>query len=593
MRNVRRIQLLTVLRRRADFVLDVPLWVPVVAVLSAAAVYIAVAWSATYPVLELDEVVMTGNSRVIAGTESTWVLGGNGFMPGLAVLMAPMWWLSDDPATVYRAGIWIAAAAALVAIYPLGRLAQHAGAPFRTALTMAAVVSLAPARALVSNYLLAESLLLLTSAALLVAVLNLLRHESWGWAGITGLLVGAVCISHGRGVAVALAFGVWSVFVLRTLKWKSVVAGGVALLSSVFAYVLYVVVSSQLLIADERIEATVEVSSGSSPSDYLAGIVGQLWYATLAWPAVVVAGVLWASRRFGADKLALLVILVAVLTIALSVVSLDPGGTPLRPDTWFYGRYMDHIWTVFAVLGIAVLVRTRWLAYSALVVLLTGAVGLAMVWFTAPKIPVDGLWGDLHVLGVSPWLSIERWIAGEPQDWTYLATLATGLAAIVCVLAWVRWVVVPILAALWGGLTLAHDQVLDIRDGERNADGAAPGIEYVPADTVLGIDERLGQQRNRIVFGSGSHETRPVDLADMGASGTELAYGYFVSEEPVESGAAVMTPTMNSTIVAWIYPGQLFDELEARQLLSEPLDPEVLNDAVDDFEVGRGSDVRP
>jgi len=112
-----------VVARRSDFSWQPSKWLAVVAVLVAAVLYAIIAWSARFPSIPLDEIMMVGNSRVIAGVSGHWTLFGGGYMPGLAILMAPAWWFTDSAVVVYQVGIWITVALSLLAILPLSAIA--------------------------------------------------------------------------------------------------------------------------------------------------------------------------------------------------------------------------------------------------------------------------------------------------------------------------------------------------------------------------------------------------------------------------------------------------------------------------------------
>ncbi len=182
---------------------DPPAWVPILAVAAAVMTHGVVAWGEAFPLLPFDEITMVGSSRVVAG-QSPWMLSDAGFMPGLAVLLAPAWWFTDDGLLVYRVGLWMTVALGLAAIWPLGELVVRTGFSRRAGVTIAAVVMIAPARALISNVMLSETALLLAVATLLVVADTFSRRPSVAHALALGAAMGATVLAHGRGVAVVV-----------------------------------------------------------------------------------------------------------------------------------------------------------------------------------------------------------------------------------------------------------------------------------------------------------------------------------------------------------------------------------------------------
>jgi hypothetical protein len=538
----------------------------VAAVLLAVVVYVVAAWSARYPVIPLDEIVMVGNSRVIAG-EDAWSLGGAGFMPGLAVLMAPVWWFSQNQIVVYQVGIWITVALALVTIWPLSSLAQRAGVSRRVGITIAAVVMMAPARALLSNYLVAESLLLLTTVLLVLAADRLWTRRRMSDAWWCGLAVAAVVLSHGRGVASALAAGVWLLFLARRALKPALVAAGTAVVLSAGVYALYRLVTLHMMERDARVDITFGDLGGR---DWYAApkiLLGQLWYATAAWPAVAVVGALavawWARKR----AIAAFLTLAIVLNLVLATVQLNPRNSMLRMDPWFYGRYMDHWWTILAVLGLAVMVRVKWPAMLGVAVAASALAAAGMLFITVPGMPHGAKWVDLHVLGVSPWLSLKAYGDGEEQSWPRIVAIGFALSVLVAVLSLMRAWVVPILATLWMWLSITHDLTgIDPRQGTRSTPFARFSLDAFPMTTSIGFDTSIGTNANLITFAAHPRETVPVDPSDPPHDIDVVYVSWFHRAEPGPE-VALLKRTRSQQFQAWVFPGELADRLEEEDCL--------------------------
>lgn len=556
--------------RRRDYDWQPSRWLAAGAVVLAAAVYAVTAWSARYPTIPLDELVMVGNSRVIAGLPGDWPLSGAGFMPGLAVLMAPAWWFTSSAVVVYQIGIWITVALALLAIWPLSAIAHRVGVSRPAGVIVSAVVVMAPARSLLSNFLLAESALLVSTAALVVAADRLWTRHGTADALWFGAAVGAAVLSHGRGVGTAVAAGLWTLLMLRRDAKHAILAGGSALLAAIGAYVLYQAVAGEVIGSDARVGTAFGDLAGRDLGASVASAIGQLWYPTLAWPAVAVIGgmaVVWWGRKGG---MAALVVLGIAVGLVLSTVQLNPNAGAVRMDLWFYGRYMDQWWTILAVVGLAVLVRVKWPAMSAMALGAAVVSGIGMLLVTVPSMPGGMRWIDLHVLGITPWLSLDSYAEGEPQPWTRIVLTGLALTVLVLALGLMRVWVLPILATLWVGLSIAQDsQGIDIRSGDRIPESEVTGVELLPAGSTIGIDQDLGSRANTLVFAADSQAVVKVD-ALAPPDGIDVVYVSWFQANDSPPGVRILKPTVGRWLVAWVRPGALADRLDAEGLLVDP-----------------------
>ena len=467
------------LARRRDFQWHPPRWLAVASVIATVAAYVVVARSATFPLIPLDEMIMIGDSRIIAGDGNAWVLTGGGFMPGLAVLMAPLWWFTSNPVLVYQLGIWITVVLALVTIWPLAVLARRIGVTAEAGVVVACVVMLAPARILVANFLLSETLITLATAMVAVAGIRLVRTHAARDAVFLGLATGLAVLAHGRGVAVVLAVLIWCLTLLRVCARPAMLAVAVAIVSSLAAFALYVAVSPQSPGEDARVSDTVANVTATPIKEMFATLVGELWYASLAWPLVLLLGaglVLKHARR--KPDLALIVILV-VCAVAMSTSQLTHPADVQRIDMWFYGRYNDHVWTLLAVIGLAVAIRWVWPKIVLIVTAVAAALAVLMLVVTVPLIPATHGWQALHVFGIAPWLSYSRLGEGLPQQWTLMCAAGVALTLALGLLSLLRAWILPVVAVVWLALSLTYDaNVVDVRNGARNptADRWAFGV---------------------------------------------------------------------------------------------------------------------
>lgn len=556
--------------RRKDFVWQPSWWLAVVAVAVAAALYVVVAWSARFPAIPLDEIVMVGNSRVIAGLSGSWPLSGGGFMPGLAILMAPTWWFTHSAIVVYQVGIWITVALSLLSIWPLSAIAERAGLSRPAGVIVSALVIMAPARSLLANFLLSESALLLATATLVVVADRLWRRRRSVDALLFGAAVGAVVLAHGRGVGTAVAAGLWALLLLRRDPKRAILAGASALVAAFGAYLLYLGVAHAVVGSDLRVGSAFGNLAGRDLGASLASAVGQIWYGTVAWPAVAVLGAMAMFRWRRRGGMTSLVMLGVPIGLIVSTVQLDPHAGLTRMDPWFYGRYMDQWWPILAVVGLAILVRIRWPLMSALALGVSVISGLTMLFITVPSMPKGMRWVDVHVLGITPWLRLDAYANGRDQSWDVIVLTGIALTFLLLALGFIRVWVVPTLAILWIWLSIAQDvQGVDIGLGARDPISSALGIQILPKGEVAGIDTNMDELGNFVVFGGDPHSFEKVDSLHP-PNGMDFVYVSWLRANDAPPGVKIFAPTLGLPFVLWVEPGALQSRMDDQGLLVNP-----------------------
>jgi hypothetical protein len=268
--------------------------------------------------------------------------------------------------------------------------------------------------------------------------------------------------------------------------------------------------------------------------------------------------------------MAALVLLGSAVGLVMSTVQLNPNADSFRMDLWFYGRYMDQWWTILAVVGLTVLVRVKWPAVSAIALGASVIAGLGMLMVTVQSMPGDKRWIDMHVLGVSPWLRLDAYVEGVPQKWGAIVLTGLVLTMLVLALGLMRVWVLPILAALWMWLAIGHDvQGIDNRSGVRNGSAECLGLDLLPVGLTIGVDPSLGPRANMLVFAA---DPRPAVIADPLAppDGIDVIYVARRLTVAVPAGVRVLQPTASGQCVAWVYPGEVADRLDAAGLLVDP-----------------------
>lgn len=564
------------LDRRPDQVTEVSRWLAVASVLTVAFLHAFAAWGGTEPVFRADEIGNIGNSHVIAHGGRDWILAGSGYMPGLGLLLAPVWWFTSNVTVVYIAGLVLGIAAAVLTVWPLSRIARAVGVPAHLAVVVASVVMFSPARTLGSNYVVGENVTTLAFAAAAAAAIAFARRPTVRLGVLTGMASAGVFLGHGRGIAVVVAAGIWALLLLRRAPRAAIALGISAAMGSVLAFALYRWVTGHLYWTDGRLEETFG-GAGRSIADYLGTVMGLGWYATAAWPAIAIVGVLVIGRRSRRGYAGAFLLLSLVFTVALACVQLDKTGTVQsapRLDTWIYGRYIDHVLTVIAVIGLGVLVRVRWPALGVVVTGIAAAVAAAFVLTTVPQMPVGGSWVDFHIAGVSHLLSLDAFAETRAEPWLLLTGAIVFITALVMVATVVRNLPALLLALYFAGLSIANDDYrVDIRDDRYRVWSSAvvPAIESVPDHATVGIDRDFGRFINVFAYFSTPRTIYLVDIVDgspVDAAGrvdsVDIVISHPLSEPLADLGARRIAGTDVAELTMWVFPGAVADELTAQ-----------------------------
>ncbi|GIG54618.1 hypothetical protein [Demequina activiva] len=563
--------------RQSDRAWVPPAWVAVASVLVAAAIHASVAWGSIGPIFGPDEIGTMGNGRVIADSGQNWSLIGNGYMPGVGLMLAPVWALTDDPFVVYQVALALGVATAVLSIWPLSNVARWAGASASGAVVIAAVISLAPARTIPSNYVMSENLLILVTASAVALAIRVLRSPTLLNAALFGLVAGAAPLAHGRGATVALACGLWCVWWLWRRAAVGLVAGIIATSVSAASYLLYRWITARLYYGDDRVADVLSGSESRTWEDVIASLAGVSWYAVAAWPAVAALGVLLLARRLRHDPIAWLVTGITTLAIVLTLTQMQrsPSEGPFtRLDTWFYGRYAEQAFVLLAVIGAAALVRVRWAALSAAVVLITAAVSIVFLVLTVPRMPVGGYFIDIHVPGVSHYLSLDTIIAGESEPWALICGATVLVALLVVIASWVRSAGILVLALYWGALSLANDATrIDPRDDYyRETAALGEASAYLPADVTVGADITYAEGTNFYVFWNTPRRLTLIAVGE-GLPHPDVVLTTIGNPVPAQAGAKLLPEGDYAGLGYWIYPGDLQDSLSEAGLLVDAPTP--------------------
>ncbi|WP_341856572.1 hypothetical protein [Brachybacterium sp. GPGPB12] len=202
------------------------LWwlIAVAAVLACTWLYWDIAQTALAPRTPWDEGHPMQTARWIAGERGLTPVSGSGYYPGWAVMIAPVWWFTDDAYAVYTAAVWIGNLLALATIAPLAAIARRFGVSWPQGIAISAVVMMFPGRSLLADYALSERPLMLFYALTALAVHRLWEKPSWGRAAAPLAAATGAFFIHSRALAPLGTVAIWFLcFCLR--NWRIGLAG--------------------------------------------------------------------------------------------------------------------------------------------------------------------------------------------------------------------------------------------------------------------------------------------------------------------------------------------------------------------------------
>jgi len=396
----------------------------VVSVAAAFAANVYVAWSARWPSFPYDEVATLQMSRMLAGLDPSYAVGSAGYFPGWSLVIAPLWWLRDDPIAVYRLAIAVGVMIAVATIWPLSAVLRRWRLSGAQAVTAAAIVMALPARALQSDNVLSESLLFLLIVLLVLAATRLWERPTVLRAAVLALAAFAVFFTHLRMLPVLVALVIWLVLFLRR-DWRIALVALPLVVAAAYAADELGRWLNELLLGapptqGERFWDVLETMRPSLPAR--TGL-GQSWsqllssFGVAAFGVVAVVTAVWRDLRRGRFGPAVLVFGAAAALFAGSVLSWATDAWLylnewVRLDVWLYGRYVDPVAGLVIASGLALLLRRATTAHFAWAFGIILAVALPVLFWVAPQAPTFGYVTPAHLPGVMPWAPLlpnESW----------------------------------------------------------------------------------------------------------------------------------------------------------------------------------------
>jgi len=459
---------LPVLETRARFLR--PWMAPTATVLAVAAVigiHIFVALNSAIPMLWTDELGYLANAQVLSGVGEPRDLAGRGYYVGWSLLITPLWWLTSNLDLIYQLSVAMSVVFGIATTVPLALIARRAGLGWTWSIALGAVVSLAPSRTSMSNFALAENFLAFFVALTVWLGMRFAAEKTVLRAVLFGASAAMVFVIHGRAIPVAIAAGLWFVWLLRRHLVTALAGGATLGAISLAGFLLYRWTISFMYPASADREATgIDRIFGSDPAAVLTSGGGQIWYMLAAWAGLTLLGGVFVARVALAEIRARrpgiatfsLITLVGAFVISATWVSRTVGAGRDRLDIYSYGRYLETYGPVLALFGLILIVKG--ISRRVAIVTAVTAIVITAVFFIfiAPQAPLDGIlfWGATSVPGLLQW----PWphVSSQLQPPWYLA----GAFALVALAA--MWflrkkvvVVVVVAAVFFAGSSIAAE----------------------------------------------------------------------------------------------------------------------------------------
>jgi len=400
---------------RGDRLWLVAAWVAVAVAVAGHVWVVRSSFVAGTPSFNFDEISSLMPGRALLGLPTPQV-GGSGYFPFSAILVAPVWWFTSDPTAFYRATLVISLLLGLASIWPMARVATRLGLTTAQSVTAAAVVVALPAHAVQAEYAIAEKPLLLVVSLTALAGVRLAERPTYARVLTFSLGVALTYFTHARMITVVVAAFVWLLlFSIRHLRIGLVGLVALAVLSwaarTVALHVILLVSPAGFL----QSNGTTSILKSLRPGVLARTVLGQSWeqvvstFGLAPLGLVVAATLAVAEARRRAAGPALLLLLAVGALFAGSAIDwaqpdqLWPTTTRVRLDAWIYGRYVDPLFALVMLVALAAIVAgvRRWQLWTGAAISL--AIVVATILWLAPQAPTGGTITPAHMPGATAW----------------------------------------------------------------------------------------------------------------------------------------------------------------------------------------------
>ena len=320
----------------------------------------------TGPVANPDETGYLVAARWLAGGPGGDLSGNTFYQGGYPLLLSPAYWVSHDPVTVYTL-VTVINALFGAALFPLGyAAARRFGLPRRAALPVSFAAALLPATTFFGAYALADAVLPTLVLAWLLALDRFAHGGGIPFAAAASLAASYAAAVHTRGtVLLAVHVAALVAVAWTSRRVRAAAAGGAGAVAGYAAgAVLNALVQSELYPDGTRDLAKIlesRLTSMSGQGWALSGAAGQIWYLIVGtWGLaglglVAVTAVLVRRASATPDRIMAAVLLAGTAGVAYASSAALPDEH--RVGNYAYGRYLSCVALVFALAGVAALVR--------------------------------------------------------------------------------------------------------------------------------------------------------------------------------------------------------------------------------------------
>ena len=322
------------------------------------------------PLANPDETAYLITARFLTGGPAADFSGSTLYQVGYPLLIAPVYWFTHDPVTVYRAVLMINAAvgALLMPLAYVGGRRFGLGRP--AAYGAAALTATVPAGFFYSEYAMTDAIFPVIVVGWLLCVHSWLTASSvrgrYAAAVGSALVAGYAYAVHLRGLVIVIAYAACGVFIWwRRLapRWTAVAAGATLLAAVGAAWRVDRYLAGALYPEGARsltAQMATKMANVHGAINVFEMAAGQMWRLVLDSWGIAGIGLVAATavivRRGTRTDLRIM----AALAVAVTVVTACTAPAALPPDqsqTWASGRYLDGMIVTFFLAGVVVLLR--------------------------------------------------------------------------------------------------------------------------------------------------------------------------------------------------------------------------------------------
>jgi hypothetical protein len=503
-----------------------------------------------------DESAYLIAARVLAGGAPANFSYSTLYPAGYPLLIAPVYWFTHDPVTVYHAVLLGINAPISALIMPLGYVAcRRFGLDRPWAFGVAMVAALVPAALFYSQYAMTDAIYPVLVAAWLLAVHSWLTARSvraqYLAAAGSAVAAGYAYAVHSRGAVIVVGY----VLVGAVAAGRRLVPRGTAAAAAVAlvlplgaAWLVNRHVSSVMYPSGPRTlagEALIRLRTVHGVIFVLEMAAGQMWRFVLdGWGVTglgLAAAIFVIFRRGVRDEVRIMAALAAGVTLVTAITA-PAALPPTQPQAWASGRYLDGMVVAFFMVGAVVLLRAapRLVAAGAAVVAApTVLAAIVVLVYAGGSVPTSAFGAGF----------VFAEVAVLTQGWTTASVLlatavALGLLAVAAVVAVTGSRAAAARARLWRAGLLAGlgavSLVASVQMTSHISQAGTPGQERNTTALVTGTGLTPGQ---RLAIGTGLSWT------------TWMPQAYEVWWAPLEFFTAdAQPPPADATVVEVAWP---------------------------------------